>query len=58
MVKLSQKSQWLIRTGRRAYRPSKADRERIFSALQARLGEAAMLMGFAIRYPRRQGGLH
>lgn len=49
MPDLSPEAQALVRTGRRAYRPSEADRERVLEALRGRFGDAVALGAAAPR---------
>ncbi len=42
MTTLSPKGEALVRAGRRAYRPTEADRERLLGQLRAQLGDAAL----------------
>jgi hypothetical protein len=43
MSDLSPEAEDLVRAGKRAGRPSDADRERVLDALRARLGDAVVL---------------
>ncbi len=51
MPDLSPEAQALVRSGRQAYRPSEADRDRVLEALRGRLGDAVALGAAAPRSP-------
>ena len=55
MSDLSLDGKALVQAGRQADRPSPADRERVFLALQARLGDAAMLATGLAQAPQATG---
>jgi hypothetical protein len=56
MSDLSSDGKALVQAGRQADRPSDADRERVLAALQARLGDAALLAAGLLDAPPATGG--
>ena len=57
MSDLSSDGKALVEAGRRADRPSEADRERVLAALRARLGDAAVLATGLANAPAAGGGI-